>query len=156
MSALSFFTATIALMQLEDLPSVIEIERQSNSHPWTARNFRDAITSGYLSLVAQEHGHVCAFAIARTFVDEAELLLIAVTPGERRQGVAARLWIELAQRLRIAGVTKVFLEVRASNTPARTFYASRNFAEIGLRKNYYPNGVHDGDREDAILMRVAL
>ena len=156
MTSLSFATATIALMQPEDLLSVIEIERKSNSHPWTERNFKDAMTSGYLSLVAREHGQVCAFAIARTLVDEAELLLIAVTPSERRQGVAALLWIELAQRLRTAGATKIFLEVRASNSPARNFYASRGVSQIGVRKNYYPNGVHEGDREDAILMQVAL
>ena len=156
MTSLSFATATIALMQPEDLPAVIEIERQSNSHPWTERNFRDTMSSGYLSLVAREHGQVCAFAIARTLVDEAELLLIAVTPSERRQGVAALLWIELAQRLLIAGATKIFLEVRASNAPARSFYTSRGFIQIGVRKNYYPNGAHDGDREDAILMQVPL
>jgi ribosomal-protein-alanine acetyltransferase len=156
MNPLSFATATIALMQPDDLPAVIEIERQSNSHPWTERNFRDAITSGYLSLVAREHGRVCAFVIARTLVDEAELLLIAVTPSERRQGVAALLWIELAQRLRSAGAATVFLEVRASNAAAHGFYSSRGFAKIGVRKKYYPNGVHDGDREDAILMQVAL
>jgi len=156
MTALSFATATIALMQPEDLPAVIEIERQSNSHPWTERNFQDAMTSGYLSLVARECGHVCAFAIARTLIDEAELLLIAVTPSERRQGVAALVWIDLTQRLRIAGATKIFLEVRASNAPARSFYASRGLSPIGVRKDYYPNGVHDGDREDAILMQVAL
>lgn len=156
MSALSFATATIALMQQEDLRSVIEIERQSNSHPWTKRNFQDAMTSGYLSLVAREHGQVCAFAIARTLIDEAELLLIAVTPGERRQGVAALLWIELAGRLRRAGAMKVFLEVRASNGPARHFYATRGFVEAGVRTSYYPNGTHHGDREDAILMQIAL
>ena len=156
MTSLSFATATVALMQPEDIPAVIEIERKSNSHPWTARNFQDAMTSGYLSLVAREHGQVCAFAIARTLVDEAELLLIAVTPTERRQGVAALVWIELAQRLRIAGATKVFLEVRASNVPARRFYASRGFTQMGVRKNYYPNGVHEADREDAIVMQVTL
>ena len=156
MSSLSFATATIGLMQPEDLAAVIEIERQSNSHPWTERNFRDATLSGYLSLVAREHGELCAFAIARTLVDEAELLLIAVTPSQRRQGVAALLWIELVQRLRSAGATKLFLEVRASNMPARSFYLSRGLSEIGVRKNYYPNGVHDGDREDALQMLVTL
>ena len=154
--ALSFATAKIALMQPEDLVHVIEIERKSNSHPWTERNFNDAMTSGYLSLVAREHGQVCAFAIARTLIDEAELLLIAVTPDERRQGVAALLWIEMVQRLRIAGATKIFLEVRSSNATARSFYASRGLTQIGVRKNYYPNGVHDSDREDAILMQVPL
>lgn len=156
MTTLSFATATIALMQPEDLPSVIEIERQSNSHPWTARNFQDAMTSGYLILVAREDGKVCAFAIARTLIDDAELLLIAVTPNERRQGVAALLWIELVQRLRMNGATKIFLEVRASNAPARSFYASRGLSEIGVRKNYYPSGAHEGDREDAILMQAGV
>ncbi len=156
MSSLSFATASIALMQPEDLEAVIEIERKSNPHPWTERNFQEAITSGYLSLVASEHGQVCAFAIARTLIDEAELLLIAVTPNDRRQGVAALLWIELAQRLRSAGAATVFLEVRASNAPGRSFYASRGFTQIGIRKNYYPNGVHDGEREDAILMQAKL
>ena len=156
MTSLNFATATIALMQQQDLPAVIEIERQSNSHPWTERNFRDAMASGYLSLVARDHGEICAFAIARAVVDEAELLLIAVTPSERRQGVAALLWTELKQRLHIAGATKIFLEVRASNAPARSFYASRGFNQVGVRKNYYPNGVHAGDREHAVQMQVTL
>lgn len=156
MTSPNFATATIALMQPQDLPAVIEIERQSNSHPWTERNFRDAMASGYLSLIARDRGEICAFAIARAVVDEAELLLIAVTPGERRQGVAALLWTELGQRLQITGATKMFLEVRASNVPARSFYASRGFSQVGVRKNYYPNGVHDGDREDAVQMQVTL
>ena len=156
MNPLSFATATVALMQPDDVLAVLEIERQSNSHPWTSRNFQDAMASGYLSLVAREQGHICAFAIARTLVDEAELLLIAVTPNERRQGVAALLWIELTERLRANGAAKVFLEVRASNAAALGFYASRGFAQIGMRKNYYPNGTHLADREDAILMQVAL
>ena len=156
MTSRIFATATIALMQPQDLPAVIEIERQSNSHPWTEHNFRDAMTSGYLSLVARDHGEVCAFAIARAVVDEAELLLIAVAPSQRRQGVAALLWMEIAQRLQIAGTTKLFLEVRASNVPARSFYASRGFSQVGIRKNYYPKGVHHGDREDAVQMQVTL
>ena len=156
MTSLNFATTTIALMQPQDLPAVIEIERQSNSHPWTERNFQDAMTSGYLSLVARDRGEICAFAIARGVVDEAELLLIAVTPSERRHGVAALLWTEMAQRLKIAGATKIFLEVRASNVPARSFYASRGFSQVGVRKNYYPNGVHNGDREHAVQMQVTL
>ena len=156
MISLNLATATIALMQPQDVPAVIEIERKSNSHPWTEHNFWDAITSGYLSLVAREQGEICAFAIARAVVDEAELLLIAVAPSQRRQGVAALLWIELAQRLQTTGATKLFLEVRASNAPARSFYASRGFSQVGVRKNYYPKGVHSGDREDAVQMQVTL
>lgn len=156
MKTLSFATATIELMQRDDLPHVIDIERLSNSHPWTERNFQDAMASGYLCLVAREHGRVCAFAVARLLLDEAELLLIAVTPAERRQGVAALLWIELSQRLRALGAKLVHLEVRSGNEIAQRFYASRGFVPTGLRRNYYPSGAHGGHREDALLMRVML
>ncbi len=156
MNALSFATATIELMQADDLPQVMEIERQSNSHPWTERNFQDAMTSGYLCLVAREHGSICAFAIARLLLDEAELLLIAVTPAERRQGIAALLWNELSLRLRASGARLIHLEVRRSNEIAQRFYASRGFVSVGSRQRYYPSGAHGGDREDAVLMRVSL
>ena len=88
MSSLSFSTATVELLTAADIEAVEEIERLSNSHPWTERNFHDALASGYLCLIARDHGAVSGFAVARLLVDEAELLLIAVTPAMRRQGVA--------------------------------------------------------------------
>ena len=156
MSSLSFSTATVELLSAADIEAVVEIERLSNSHPWTERNFHDALASGYLCLVAREHGAVCGFAVARLLVDEAELLLIAVTPEMRRQGVALLLWIDLAERLQASGARTVHLEVRESNLPAQAFYRSRGFAQSGLRPKYYPNGARESEREDAVLMKVLL
>lgn len=156
MHTLSFSTAVVDLMRDDDLPVVMEIERRSNSHPWTERNFQDAVASGYLCLVARDHGSICGFAVARLLLDEAELLLIAVLPEQRRQGVAMLLWNELSHRLHASGAHVVHLEVRASNHGAQAFYASRGFVQTGLRRKYYPNGAHDGEREDAWLMQVQL
>ena len=156
MSSLSFSTATVQLLSAADIEAVVEIERLSNSHPWTERNFRDALASGYLCLVARDHGAVSGFAVARLLVDEAELLLIAVTPAMRRQGVALLLWIELALRLQASGAQTVHLEVRESNLSAQAFYRSRGFAQSGVRPMYYPNGAHESEREDAVLMKVSL
>ena len=156
MSSLSFSTATIQLLRAADVEAVMEIERLSNSHPWTERNFHDALASGYLCLVARDHGPVSGFAVARLLVDEAELLLIAVTPEMRRQGVALLLWIELAERLRASGARTVHLEVRESNQSAQAFYRSRGFTQSGVRPQYYPNGAHENEREDAVLMKVSL
>ena len=156
MSSLSFSTATVELLTAADIEAVEEIERLSNSHPWTERNFHDALASGYLCLIARDHGAVSGFAVARLLVDEAELLLIAVTPAMRRQGVALLLWIELARRLQASGARTVHLEVRESNVSAQAFYGSRGFAQSGVRPKYYPNGAHDSEREDAVLMKVSL
>ena len=156
MSSLSFSTATVELLSAAEIEAVVEIERLSNSHPWTERNFHDALACGYLCLVARDHGAVSGFAVARLLVDEAELLLIAVTPSMRRQGVALLLWIELAERLRLSGARTVHLEVRNSNQSAQAFYTSRGFVKSGVRPSYYPNGALATEREDAVLMQVSL
>jgi len=44
--------------------------------------------------------------------------------------------------------------VRASNVRARHVYARRGFAEVGLRRGYYPAG--KAQREDAIVMSLPL
>ena len=155
-SSLSFSTASVDLLNGDDLPAVLEIERRSNSHPWTELNFRDAMASGYLCLAARDDGRVCGFAIARLLPDEAELLLIAVLPECRRQGVAALLWQEMTSRLKASGAQLLHLEVRASNAGAQAFYASRGLQPSGRRPNYYPSGSHGNAREDAILMQVPL
>ena len=156
MSRLSFSTAAVQLLSAADIEAVVEIERLSNSHPWTERNFHDALASGYLCLIARDHGAVSGFAVARLLVDEAELLLIAVTPAMRRQGVALLLWIELAERLQASGARTVHLEVRESNQSAQAFYRSRGFVQSGVRPKYYPSGAHQNEREDAVLMKVSL
>ena len=56
--------------------------------------------------------------------------------------------IEEAKKL---GMAVLYLEVRESNTPARTVYKSLGFEENGIRKNFYEHPV-----EHAVLMSKAL
>lgn len=48
----------------------------------------------------------------------------------------------------------ILLEVRPSNTRALDLYRRYGYVEIGRRRAYYP--VHQGQREDAIVMRYTL
>ena len=52
------------------------------------------------------------------------------------------------------GVATLWLEVRASNEIARKAYVRLGFAEVGVRRHYYPAPA-DG-REDAIVMSLRL
>jgi ribosomal-protein-alanine N-acetyltransferase len=45
------------------------------------------------------------------------------------------------------------LEVRQSNLRARALYRRRGFAEVGLRKGYYPAALQ---REDAVVMSLPI
>jgi len=84
---------------------------------------------------------------------EAELIDLRILPAYRRRGHATRLIRETLHTLATAKISRVDLEVRESNVPARQLYAAHGFAMTGRRRKYYPSS---SGREDAILMSLAL
>ena len=94
-------------------------------------------------------GEIAAYAIMNIGADEAHLLNLCVDPGRQNMGLGKHL---LKTMLDYAGECKAaatFLEVRTSNSGARSFYERRGFVEVGLRAGYYPARF---GREDAIIM----
>lgn len=155
--SLNFCTATVAIASPEDAPTLAAIDARSNSHPWRESDFDAAFRQGHLCLAAQdESGTVIGFAIGRALPEEGELLLIAVDPAHRREGVGRLLLTTLEARLAESGARVMHLEVRASNRGAQRFYAALGYAVSGRRSGYYPAGVHANIREDAILMSRRL
>lgn len=76
------------------------------------------------------------FALIRYVLDEAELLLIAVSPTHQGKGVGRLLLQQVITDCLSNRVSKLHLEVR-SNNEARRFYTSCGFSQTGIRKNYY-------------------
>ncbi|MFN3630303.1 MAG: ribosomal protein S18-alanine N-acetyltransferase [Casimicrobiaceae bacterium] len=154
---LDFCTAVLTVAQPEDIPALAAIDACSNSHPWREADFAAAFREGHLCLTARdETGAVIGFAVGRALPEEAELLLIAVDPGQRRAGVGRLLLTTLEARLAAAGARAMHLEVRASNHIAQRFYAALGYTVSGRRPGYYPAGAHASMREDAILMTRSL
>jgi ribosomal-protein-alanine N-acetyltransferase len=87
-------------------------------------------------------------------VDEAHLLDVAVSGARQGSGLGRYLLDRIAARARAKGMTSILLEVRPSNGRALQVYERYGYAQIGRRKGYYP--AHEGQREDAIVMRFAL
>lgn len=136
-----------------DLDAVLAIEQAVQEFPWTRGNFADALAAGYDAWVMREGERVVGFAVLMQAVDEAHLLVIGIAPDRQRQGRGRALLEFVVARARLAGMTRLLLEVRPSNLPALAFYRQAGFVEIGRRRAYYPT--HDG-REDAIVMAKAL
>jgi [ribosomal protein S18]-alanine N-acetyltransferase len=90
---------------------------------------------------------IIGFAVFHRVDNDAELRNLAVDPDWQRQGIARGLLIEGFNLLQTKGVTKVFLEVRASNQPALALYRSTGFKDLSTRRNYYRN-----PDDDAIVM----
>lgn len=94
-------------------------------------------------------GAIRGFALARTVMDEAELLLIGVVPAAQREGVGRALIDEFIGRAELAGATRLHLEVRDGN-PAISLYHCLMFKIGGRRSNYYRG--KDGRQYDALTL----
>jgi len=136
-------------MQEDDLPQVIEIERQSYPHPWTQVIFGDCLQAGYSCWVSGRRGVIEAYGILSVAVGESHVLNICVRPESRQQGIGRKLLRHLVSVARRHEAEVIFLEVRPSNTTARALYEDEGFNELGNRRDYYPAG---GSREDALIL----
>jgi ribosomal-protein-alanine N-acetyltransferase len=136
-----------------DLPAIVDIENGAFSDPWSERSFRSLLhTSHAWFVVATDAAErVLGYAVLLVTVPDADVANIAVAPRGRRQGTGRALLTELMTRARLSGVEAMFLEVRASNTPARALYESLGFARVGTRRDYYRE-----PREDAQVLRCDL
>lgn len=99
------------------------------------------IMPGVWMTLATRDGAPSGFSIARIVADEAELLLLGVTPQCRRSGVGAALVQRFLHIAGARGARRVFLEMRDGND-AGAMYTSHGFEQVGRRPNYYrgPSG----------------
>ena len=97
-------------------------------------------------LAARDRRRVVGFAIMEFYAVHAHLNLLAVQPGFQRQGIGKQLLEWLESSARTAGIFKVHLELRATNTGALAFYEKLGFRTTARKAAYY-----DG-REDALRM----
>ena len=143
-------------MVVADVDEVLAIEQSVFPHPWTRGNFMDSLSSGYDAWVLRDagHGQLAGYFLLMYAVDEAHLLDVAVSGERHGTGLGRYLLERIAARARGMGMSSVLLEVRPSNLRALQVYERYGYTQIGRRKGYYP--AHEGQREDAIVMRYAL
>jgi ribosomal protein S18 acetylase RimI-like enzyme len=99
-------------------------------------------------------GALTGFAIMELGDERAHLVLLAVRPSHRRQGIGKRLLEWLLESARVAGMASIHLELRAGNDAARRFYRAMSFYETVLVPGYYRGG--EGRKEGALRMLRVL
>ncbi len=146
--------ALLRPMVLADLDAVAAIEASAYGFPWSRGNFVDSLAAGYIAeVLVADDGELLGYYIAMTGVDEMHLLNITVAPRRQGQGFGRRMLHALEMHARAAGLGSLWLEVRQSNARARALYRRLGYAELGLRRGYYPAA---GRREDAMVMSLKL
>jgi ribosomal-protein-alanine N-acetyltransferase len=146
-----FFART---MRTSDLDLVVQNEADAYMNPpWTKRIFIDCLRSGYQCWILANKQKIVAHGIMSVAIGECHLLTLCVSPQYQRRGFARKIFHVLLDRATKLDARECFLEVRVSNAPAIALYRSLGFVQIGLRKNYYPEG---DSREDALVMSRLL
>ncbi len=137
------------LMQLNDIPSIVELERQAFTLPWTAKAFRNELTQNHFAkyMVMEWNGQIIGYGGMWFIVDEAHITNIAVRPEYRGRKLGARLLKEMMKTASFVGMKKMTLEVRVSNHVAQNLYQKFGFSQAGVRPRYYSD-----NNEDALIM----
>lgn len=139
-------------LDFSDLSDLVSLEREIfGADAWSralVRGELDSPWSHYIGLFIGEQ--MVAYGGVKGDV-EGDLMTMGVKPSMRGRGLGRILLKSLIDVARQEGFQELFLEVRASNLPARHLYTEEGFQELGEIPAYYRNPV-----EDAVTMRKTI
>ncbi|MEM9564917.1 MAG: ribosomal protein S18-alanine N-acetyltransferase [Actinomycetota bacterium] len=142
-------TVTVELQPLveDDLDAVHRLEVDSSPDPWSRDLLAgelDGDGNDRLWLVAAAgrgpRRRIVGFGGVLLVVDEAHVMNLVVSAGQRRRRVASRLLASLLLAAADRGATAATLEVRAGNDAAIELYRRFGFEMAGRRPRYYADG----------------
>lgn len=136
-------------MTENDLPQVLELQRELAFQDWNEKQFLSEIRASYAyCVVCEDDGKLLGYAIFHLLGPDSELLSIATRTSEQRKGIGSQLLKAGLDKLTESG-DQCFLEVRNGNAKARAFYEKLGFKLYSVRKKYYSDG------EDAALYKFS-
>lgn len=137
-----------------DVPAIADLEVENlGVDAWSEGLIAEGVLGNLPTihyLVAELDGVVVGHAVASIVADIAELQRIAVTPSQRRHGLATDLLDAVTELAREGRADRLLLEVREDNAGALGFYAARDFVEVDRRLRYYLDGA------TAVVLRRTL
>lgn len=134
---------------LEDAPALAALHATSFDRPWDAGEMAELVAAG-----AFGRATTSGFILCRDGGGEAEILTIAVDPTARGRGEGRALVEAAAAAAAERGAQSLFLEVAADNVAALALYRRAGFAQVGLRRGYYPGA--NSRMIDALILSRAL
>ena len=136
-------------MTENDLPQVLELQRELAFQDWNEKQFLSEIRASYAyCVVCEDDGKLLGYAIFHLLGPDSELLSIATRSSEQRKGIGSQLLKAGLDKL-TESEDQCFLEVRDGNAKARAFYEKHGFKLYSVRKKYYSDG------EDAALYKFS-
>jgi ribosomal-protein-alanine N-acetyltransferase len=139
----------IATLLVPDIPDLEPLEKTTRLNFWGLEHYQrflgqhEYFGRKAVADVAPGITRLVGFFLARSILENLELLKIGVDPEYQNRGIGTQLlnaaFAEGARR----GCLRCFLEVRKSNESAIDFYRIRKFRIAGERPDYYTDPVED-------------
>ena len=137
----------IETVSKEHLGGIAEIENACFAQPWSQKSLELLLGEQATALVATVDGRVAGYVGMTYVLDEGQITNLGVLPKARRHGIGKALMLELERVALQKGIYFLSLEVRESNSAARSLYCSLGWSECGIRKNFYTQPL-----ENAVVM----
>ena len=129
-----------------DVRLICELYREEFPDGWSKEQLISAFSTGRFTAIGAFSNQLIGVITLSTSFDDADVEGVVVKSQFRKNGVATVLLTQAQNLLKSKGVTRLLLEVREGNIPAKNFYIKNGFEKISIRKNYYPDG------ENALVM----
>lgn len=143
------------LARHDDADRIAAAEAETTPHAWSQIMYASSLGSSHDQVwLCQDGQQIQGAAVLMQVLDEAHLQNFFIHHASQGQGLGSQLLQHVMQQARRQGAGQMYLEVRSSNRIALALYEKHGFASYAQRKAYYRNP--DGQREDAVLMKVSL
>lgn len=142
-------------MKHSDLDAVECIEQEAFKSPWSRKMLAGELTGAASHPFSAYIGEKLVGYLFLWYVpDECHLVNIAVAAEYRGKGLGQSLIDFTFDWAGRRSCSNVLLEVRESNRSAIRLYEKNGFQQVGIRKNYYSEGLNAP--ENAVLMTRPL
>ena len=143
----------ITPMHADHLDSLADLESLAFSIPWSydalAEELQNPLAVFYVAEDVDAESAV-GYVGMHHILDEG-FTNVVVHPAYRRQGIATALLAELETYGKAHDLTRITLEVRASNQKAIALYEQMGYEKEGVRPGFY-----DSPKEDALIYSLYL
>ena len=144
----------ITPMHADHLDSLADLESLAFSIPWSydalAEELQNPLAVFYVAEDVDAESAV-GYVGMHHILDEGFITNVGVHPAYRRQGIATALLAELETYGKAHDLTRITLEVRASNQKAIALYEQMGYEKEGVRPGFY-----DSPKEDALIYSLYL
>jgi len=139
-------------MRQEHIAEIVNIERAVFADPWVGTAFERELTNSFSRCFTalDQEGRVVGYLVYWAVKPEFHILNIAVRPDMKRRGIGRLFMNRVLSDALKDEADFLALEVRPSNTAARSLYARYGFVTIGYKKGYYT----DGEQAEVMIKHI--